>query len=159
MLNFLVNAILEFEEWLTASIIRVGEVWKLFRRLQNKLRKALLFITKDFNGPSVFFSDSIKQKAILHSITMIIPYPVWKCLTYRTAQSLYYLGKTPIPLTCESCARKKMWHQLSEFRYLVFICGYPQFPHLICVEILVSRECSYRPPFLLGIWSPKWFFP
>ena len=41
------NAINEFEEWLTASI-RVGEVWKLFCGLQNKLRKALLFITKQF---------------------------------------------------------------------------------------------------------------
>ena len=50
--NFFVNAIAEFEEWLTASFIRVWEVWKLFCGLQNKLRKALLFITKDLNGPS-----------------------------------------------------------------------------------------------------------
>ena len=47
--KFFVNAIVEFEEWLTASIIRVGEVWKLFCGLQNKLQKALLFI----NGPNV----------------------------------------------------------------------------------------------------------
>ena len=30
-----------------------GEVWKLFCGLQNELRKALLFITKDLNGPNV----------------------------------------------------------------------------------------------------------
>ena len=51
--NFFVNAIVEFEEWLTASIFRVGEVWKLFCGLQNKIRKALLFITKDLNWPAV----------------------------------------------------------------------------------------------------------
>ena len=39
---------------MTASIIRVGEVWKLFCGLQNKLQKALLFITKDLNGPSLY---------------------------------------------------------------------------------------------------------
>ena len=53
MYFFFVNAIVDFEEWLTASIIRVGEVWKLFCRLQNKLRKGLLFITKDLNCPTV----------------------------------------------------------------------------------------------------------
>ena len=45
------NSIVEFEEWLIASIIQVGEVWKLFYGLQNKLRIALLFIMKDLNGP------------------------------------------------------------------------------------------------------------
>ena len=43
------NAIVEFEEKLTASIIRVGEVWNLFCGLQNKSRKALLFITIEIN--------------------------------------------------------------------------------------------------------------
>ena len=47
--KFFVNAIVEFEEWLTASIVQVGEVWKLFCGLQTKLQKALLFITKDLN--------------------------------------------------------------------------------------------------------------
>ena len=36
----------------TAPIIRVGKVWKLFCELQNKLRKALLFITIDLNFPT-----------------------------------------------------------------------------------------------------------
>ena len=54
VISFFVNAIVEFEEWLTASIIWVGEVWKLFCGLRNQLRKALLFFTKDLNGPSVF---------------------------------------------------------------------------------------------------------
>ena len=41
--NFFVNAIVKFEEWLMASIIiQVGKVWKLFRGLQNKLRKAFI---------------------------------------------------------------------------------------------------------------------
>ena len=47
---------------MTASIIRVGEVSKLFCGLQNKSRKTLLFITKDLNGPIVlYFSFAVCQ--------------------------------------------------------------------------------------------------
>ena len=62
--KFFVNAIVEFEEWLRASIIRVGEVWKRFCGLQNKLRKAIIiiFITKDLNGPI----DCWKKRPFLH---------------------------------------------------------------------------------------------
>ena len=38
-------------------MIRVGEVWKLFCGLQNKLRKALLFITTDLNGPNALLQN------------------------------------------------------------------------------------------------------
>ena len=45
--NFFVNAIVEFEEWLTAFILfeleDPGKVWKLFCGFQNKLWKAFFF--------------------------------------------------------------------------------------------------------------------
>ena len=49
---FFVNDIVEFEEWLTAAIIRVGE--NSFVNYTIKYEKILLFITKDLNGPIVF---------------------------------------------------------------------------------------------------------
>ena len=45
------NAIVAFEEWSIASIIRVGRSRRGVKtELQNKLPKALLFITKDLNS-------------------------------------------------------------------------------------------------------------
>ena len=41
--------LLSLKKWLTASIIWVGEVWKLFFGIQNKLQNPLLFITNDLN--------------------------------------------------------------------------------------------------------------
>ena len=61
---FFVDAIVEFEERLTTSIVRVGELWKLFCGLQNKLRKALLFITKYLNGPDAYFVGVYKQTSL-----------------------------------------------------------------------------------------------
>ena len=49
--KFLVNAIAEFEKWLTTSIIRLGEVWKLFCGLQNKLQKLCYSLRKIWTNP------------------------------------------------------------------------------------------------------------
>ena len=53
--KFLVNAIVEFEEWLTTSIIRVGEVWKLdykmnYENLCYSLRKIWTDPVGQFNS-------------------------------------------------------------------------------------------------------------
>ena len=64
---FFKNSIVELEKWLTASIIRVGEVWELSCELQNKLQKALLFITKDYRpSGSVQICRKKKQRKISH---------------------------------------------------------------------------------------------
>ena len=65
--NFFGNAIVEFEEWLTASTIRVVEVWKLFCGLQNKLRKALLFSTKYLNCTFCTILALMNTSSTVHS--------------------------------------------------------------------------------------------
>ena len=47
-----------------------GEVWQLFCELQNKLPKALLFITKDLNSAIVHVINS-NQGHALYSVTLV----------------------------------------------------------------------------------------